>query len=65
MRVLRPLAELLFYISLTASFTISIPISSNSGAGPIRLDIQPIAWKGGAGATGDVTFIYKRSSSGN
>lgn len=26
MRVLRPLAELLFYISLTASFTISIPI---------------------------------------
>ena len=36
-----------------------IPISSNSGAGPIRLDIQPIAWKGGAGATGDVTFVYK------
>ncbi len=42
-----------------------IPIASNAGAGPVRIDIQPIAWKGGAGATGDVTFIYKRSSSGN
>tara|TARA_B100001094_G_scaffold132547_1_gene128417 strand:- start:1254 stop:1577 length:324 start_codon:yes stop_codon:yes gene_type:complete len=33
--------------------------------GTIRLDIQPIQWKGGAGNTGDVTFYYKRSSSGN
>ena len=33
--------------------------------GPIRLDIQPIQWKGGDGATGDVTFYYIRSSAGN
>ena len=33
--------------------------------GPVRVDIQPIAWKGGAGATGNITFVYKRSSAGN
>jgi hypothetical protein len=27
--------------------------------GPIRIDINPIAWKGGAGTTGHVTFVYK------
>ena len=27
--------------------------------GPIRLDINPVAWKGGAGTTGHVTFVYK------
>ena len=27
--------------------------------GPIRININPIAWKGGAGTTGHVTFVYK------
>ena len=27
--------------------------------GPIRIDIHPIAWKGGAGTTGHVTFVYQ------
>ena len=27
--------------------------------GPLRVDIQPIAWKGGAGTTGHVTFVYR------
>ena len=32
----------------------------DDGAGPIRLDINPVAWKqtDAAGATGDVTFVY-------
>tara|TARA_Y100001963_G_C6428055_1_gene285735 strand:- start:143 stop:463 length:321 start_codon:yes stop_codon:yes gene_type:complete len=24
-----------------------------------RVDIQPVAWRGGAGTTGHVTFVYK------
>jgi hypothetical protein len=35
-----------------------VPIASNAGAGPVKLDIQPIAWKGGGASTGDVTFVY-------
>ena len=27
--------------------------------GPIRLNINPIAWKGGAGTTGHVSFVYR------
>jgi hypothetical protein len=27
--------------------------------GPVRVDIQPIAWKGGDGTTGHVTFVYQ------
>ena len=42
-----------------------IPIADNAGAGPVRIDIQPIAWKGCACATGDVTFIYNQSSASN
>jgi hypothetical protein len=26
---------------------------------PVRLDIRPIAWKGGAGTAGHVTFVYE------
>ena len=26
---------------------------------PIKLDIQPLAWKGGGDATGEVTFVYR------
>ena len=35
-----------------------VPIASNAGVGGFRVDIQPIAWKGGAGTTGHVTFVY-------
>ena len=31
--------------------------------GPIRIDINPIAWKGGAGTTGHVTFVYNGKNS--
>ena len=27
--------------------------------GPVRIDINPIAWKGGAGTTGHVSFVYR------
>ena len=32
----------------------------DDGAGPIRLDIQPVAWRqtDAAGTVGDVTFVY-------
>ena len=36
-----------------------VPIASNAGAGPIRVDINPIAWKGGGEVLGDVTFVYR------
>jgi len=33
----------------------------DDGAGPIRLDISPVAWRqtNAAGSVGDVTFVYK------
>lgn len=33
----------------------------NTNAGPVRLDIQPLAWRktSGVGIVGDVTFVYK------
>ena len=30
---------------------------------PLRIDINPIAWKGGAGTTGHVSFIYNGKNS--
>jgi|LUMK01.1.fsa_nt_gb hypothetical protein len=35
--------------------------SGDAGSGPIRLDINPQAWcrTDGAGATGDITFVYQ------
>ncbi len=32
----------------------------DADAGPIRLDISPVAWGGEGVATGDVTFVYVR-----
>ncbi len=32
---------------------------TDAAAGPIKLDIQPIAWVSKGGAAGDVTFVYK------
>lgn len=31
--------------------------------GPVRIDINPISWKGGAGTTGHVSFIYNGKNS--
>ena len=31
----------------------------NAAGGPIKLDIQPIAWTSVGAKTGDVTFVYK------
>ena len=31
----------------------------NAAGGPIKLDIQPIAWTSIGAKTGDVTFVYK------
>ena len=36
-----------------------VPIASNAGVGGFRININPIAWKGGAGTTGHVTFVYE------
>ena len=36
-----------------------VPIVDNAGVGGFRIDINPIAWKGGAGTTGHVTFVYR------
>ena len=36
-----------------------VPIASNAGVGGFRININPIAWKGGAGTTGHVSFVYK------
>ena len=32
----------------------------DADAGPVRLDINPIAWGGEGAKTGDVTFVYVR-----
>jgi hypothetical protein len=31
---------------------------TNAAGGPIRLDINPVAWTSNGGAAGDVTFVY-------
>ena len=37
-------------------------VMTAADAGPIRLDISPVAWGGEGVATGDVTFVYVRVS---
>ena len=36
-----------------------VPIASSAGVGGFRININPIAWKGGAGTTGHVSFVYR------
>ena len=47
------------YVSGSAS-TYTTGSVVDDAAGPIRLDINPVAWRqtNGAGAIGDVTFVY-------
>ena len=37
---------------------VSGSLIQSANAGPIRLDINPIAWLSSDGAVGDVTFVY-------
>ena len=32
---------------------------TNAAGGPIKLDIQPVAWVSKGGAAGDITFVYR------
>ncbi len=41
-----------------ATYTSGSQVTDAAG-GPIKLDIQPIAWVSKDGAAGDVTFVYK------
>ena len=41
-----------------ATYTSGSKIENGAG-GPIKIDIQPIAWVSDGGAAGDVTFVYK------
>ena len=31
---------------------------TNAAGGPVRLDINPVAWVSSGGAAGDITFVY-------
>ena len=31
---------------------------TNAAGGPVRLDINPVAWTSNGGAAGDITFVY-------
>ena len=37
-------------------------VMTTADAGPIRLDISPVAWGGEGAVTGDITFVYVRVS---
>ena len=41
-----------------ATYTSGSQVTDAAG-GPIKLDIQPIAWISNGGAAGDVTFVYR------
>ena len=37
---------------------VSGSLIQSTDAGPVRLDINPVAWASSGGAAGDVTFVY-------
>jgi hypothetical protein len=45
-------------LSAGETYTQGLDLQAISNA-PIRLDINPVAWKGGGDATGEVTFVYR------
>ena len=45
-----------------ATYTSGSKIEDAAG-GPVRLDINPIAWVSKGGLSGDITFVYKGDSS--
>ena len=51
------------YESGSMATYVSGSVLGDDAGGPIRLDIQPIAWVSDTGVTGDITFIYKGDSS--
>ena len=46
------------YKSGSLATYVSGSLIQSANAGPIRLDINPIAWLSSDGAVGDVTFVY-------
>ena len=40
------------------TYTAALDLASAANA-PVKLDINPVAWSGGGGDLGDVTFIYR------
>ena len=46
------------YESGSLATYVSGSLIQSANAGPIRLDINPIAWISNGGAVGDVTFVY-------
>ena len=46
------------YQSGSLSTYVSGSSVTNAAGGPIRLDINPVAWTSVGGVTGDITFVY-------
>ena len=46
------------YESGSLATYVSGSLIQSANAGPVRLDINPIAWISGGGKAGDVTFVY-------
>ena len=46
------------YQSGSVSTYVSGSQVTNAAAGPIRLDINPVAWVSDGGVAGDITFVY-------
>ena len=46
------------YKSGSLATYVSASLIQSANAGPVRLDINPIAWTSLGGAAGDVTFVY-------
>ena len=46
------------YTSGSVSTYVSGSQVTNAAAGPIRLDINPVAWVSKGGGAGDITFVY-------
>ena len=46
------------YESGSLATYVSGSLIQSANAGPVRLDINPIAWRSSGGEAGDVTFVY-------
>jgi hypothetical protein len=46
------------YVSGSLSTYVSGSKIENAAGGPVRLDINPVAWTSNGGVAGDITFVY-------
>jgi len=46
------------YASGSLSTYVSGSKIENAAGGPVRLDINPVAWTSNGGVAGDITFVY-------